>query len=214
MKKGFTVKEVKPRIFFMNFEKQYDCNMTFMRYQETYESPNPKFRGKQFEIIEFMEWYSQKYGEGAFTYAVDWAGFNIPGKVIDDVLRMGVTDYNKYDAIMEDIWSKGIQKYPDEKFYVIGAVGEKWALKHEIAHGFFYTESAYKKEATKLVKALPKTFRNRMNKVLENIGYTPKVFIDETQAYLSTGVPEGFKIKADRYSKPFTELYNRFYNVK
>lgn len=214
MKKGFTIKEVKPRIFFLNFEKQYDCNMTFLRYQETYESPNSKFRGKPFEIIEFMEWYSQKYGNGAFTYAVDWAGFNIPGKVIDNVLCMGITDYNKYDGFMEDVWYQCLQKYPDEKFYVIGAVGEKWALKHEIAHGFFYTEPKYKKRATELVKALPKNFRKKMDKVLENIGYTPKVFIDETQAYLSTGIPDAFKIKADKYIKPFQDLYKEYYDVK
>lgn len=211
-KKSFKMSEVKPRIFFLDFENQYDCSMTFLRYQEYYESPNSKFRGKQFEIIEFMEWYSQKYGQGAFTYAVDWDGFNIPAKVIDNILRMGITDYNMYDGIMEDVWNKCLQKYPDEKFYIIGAVGQGLTMKHEIAHGFFYTQPKYKKAMAELVKSLPKKYYKSMCDDLERIGYAPKVYIDECQAYLATGLPDSFKTRY-AHSQPFVKVYNAYYNL-
>lgn len=214
MSKGFTLKEVKPHIFFLDFKDQYDLAMHFMRYQEYYESPSPRFRNQPFSWPQFMEYYAKRFGNGSFSYPVDWAGFNIPGTVIKHVHQLGIPDPNEYDSTMLKVWEHCLDKYPDRSFYIIGAVGEKWAMKHEVAHGFFYTQSEYKKEATKLVKALPKALRNKINKVLKNIGYTPAVYIDETQAYLSTGIPPGFKIKADKYSKPFTDLFNRYYNVK
>src|SRR5574338_173407 len=177
MNKGFTLKEVKPRIFFLDFKDQYDLCMHFVRYQEYYESPSNKFRNQPFSWIDFMEYYSRKFGNGSFSYAVDWAGFNIPGTVIKHVHMLGIPDPNKYDAVMIDVWEQCLKKYPDRSFYIIGAVGEKWAMKHEIAHGFFYTQPEYKKESTKLVKALPKAMRKKINKVLKNIGYTPGVYI-------------------------------------
>lgn len=213
MKKNpYKMNEVKPRIFYLDFKKQYDCNMMFLRYQEYYESPNPKFRGKSFNILDFMEWYSQKYGAGAFTYAVDWAGFNIPGKVVKEVWEKGIFDRTVYDYEMKMVYERCLEKYPDGKFYIIAGVGRGWAMKHEIAHGFFYTQPKYKKEMTKLVKSLGKRFFKSMCNDLERIGYTPKVYIDECQAYLSTGFPENFNTKYQHH-KPFEKVYNEYYNT-
>ena len=39
MKKPYTVKEIKPRIFLLSFKDHYDLCMHFVRYQEFYESP-------------------------------------------------------------------------------------------------------------------------------------------------------------------------------
>lgn len=213
MRRAYTLIEVKPRIFFLNFKDHYDMSSHFMRYQEYYESPSAKFRNQPFSWPDFMEYYAKKFGNGAFSYHVDWAGFNIPGTIIKHVHMLGIPDPNKYDAEMLAVYEKCLAKYPDRLFYIIGAVGEKWAMKHEIAHGFFYTQDEYRKEMTALVKALPKTLRTRINKVLKDIGYTPGVYIDETQAYMSTGVPEKFKIKTGKQTKPFEELYNKYYTL-
>ncbi len=201
--------EVKPRIFYLDFKDQYHCNMTFLRYQEFYESPNPKFRGKRFEILDFMEWYSKAYGKGAFTYGTDWAGFNVPGPIIKKALH-DIPDPNRYDLDMEGTYLCCEDKYPDGKFYIIGGVGKGFALRHELAHGFFYTQPKYKREMTKLVKALPKKFYKSMCDDLTRIGYTPKVFIDECQAYLATGLPDTFKTRY-QYYEPFVKLYNEYY---
>lgn len=192
--------------------------MHFLRYQEYYESASPKFRGKNFEIFDFMRWYSKKYGKDSFTYAKDWGGFNIPSKVISEVYP-NITDYNKYDNAMYQAYiacnlQLG-QVTNNPKFYIIGAVGKGTTLKHEVAHGFFYTVPEYKKEMTVLVKALPIDIRKSINKTLVKMGYTPKVFIDETQAYMSTGLyvennPK-FESKLKKERAPFIALFNKYY---
>ena len=207
---NYTLREVKPKIFLMDFKDSYDLAMHFMRYQEFYESSSPRFRGKPWEWVDFMRWYSKKYGKGAFTYAVDWAGFNIPGDTIDKVWKLGIADRNVYDYEMRQV-SRQCQEQAQGDFYLIGAVGNRGVLKHEIAHGFFYTIPEYKKEMTKLVKALDPAFRTAMNATLKDMGYTPKVYIDECQAYLSTGLSEQFKVTLDKEHKPFVSLYNKYY---
>jgi hypothetical protein len=212
MKIQFKVIEVKPRIFFLDFKNQYHCNMMFLRYQEYYESPNSKFRGKPFEILEFMEWYTKAFGKGAFTYMVDWAGFNIPGKIVAEIWDKGIADRNIYDYEMRGVYRKCLEQYPDGKFYIIGAVGQAFAMRHEIAHGFFYTQPEYKKKMTALVKALKPTLRKKIYRELERIGYTPKVYIDECQAYLSTGFTDAFAITLKKEDQPFVKVYNEYYN--
>ena len=67
---------------------------------------------------------------------------------------------------------------------------------------------------TKLVKALDSNFRSKFNLILKNMGYTSKVYIDECQAYLSTGTYDikGFdNMKLNGEDKPFIELYNKYY---
>lgn len=209
--KEYTLTEVKPRIFFLNFKDSYNMSMHFVRYQEYYESPSPKFQGKSFTLLDFMEWYSKKYGDGAFTYPRDWGGFNIPGSIIGDVWNLHIEDINKYDIEMCNVWKKCNQKYLDDKFYIIGACGTSGAMKHEIAHGFFYTQPEYRKEMTKLVKELKPTLKKKMYKVFKNIGYAKKVYIDECQAYMATGFSNSFGIKLKNEHEPFISLYEKFY---
>lgn len=214
MMKGYTLSEVKPRIFFLDFKKSYDLSMHFLRYQEFYESASPRFRGKPFQILDFMEWYSAKYGKGAFTYPVDWAGFNIPDHIITEVWAQGIMDRNIYDYEMKMVHQKCAEKYPNERFYIIGAVGKSFAMKHEIAHGFFYTQPEYREKMTALVKALKPALRKSINKTLKKIGYTPKVYIDECQAYMSTGFTDAFGVKLKDEHKPFVKLYNEYYKAE
>lgn len=185
---SYTILQVKPNIFFVEFTNSYDMNMTFLRYQEFYESPSPKFRGKVFKILDFMKWYSAKYGKGNFTYPTDWCGFNLGSKIIRDVIWLGIPDRNDYDSEMEDIYTKCCAKSP-EPFYIIGCKkSDKITKDHELAHAYFYTNKQYKKEMVKLVKTLAPELRITMNSLLKKIGYTPKVYIDEIQAYMATGL--------------------------
>ena len=193
MKRDFEIKEVKPGIFLFQFKHHYDMCMHFMRYQEFYESASPKFRGKEFDIFTFMRWYSLKYGKGSFTYPNDWNGFNIPGNIIFDMWNQHlIPDKNIYDYEMFMAWKECSAKAEGKKFYIIGVVKGNSALKHEIAHGMFYLDPEYKKETTKLVKALSPEIRKNINDTLKKLGYTPKVYVDETQAYMATGLTESF----------------------
>jgi len=226
MKEAFEIIQVKPFIFLFRFKDYYDMAMHFLRYQEYYESVSSKFRGKQFEIFDFMRWYSKKYGKDAFTYPKDWGGYNIPSSVILEVNELAIKDYNKYDKAMFAGWAACKQMIVDTsppdtwngkhpKFYIIGAVGNGSTLKHEVAHGFFYTLPNYKKEATALVKALPLDVRKSINKTLSKMGYTPKVWVDETQAYMATGLFVENNPKFDEKLKnkrgPFIKLFKKYY---
>lgn len=193
MKKPFVIKEVRPGIFLFQFSNHYDMCMHFMRYQEFYESASPKFRGKSFSIFDFMKWYSAKYGGGSFTYPNDWNGFNIPGNIIFDMRNQHlIPDKNTYDYEMYNGWKECYAKTGSMNFYIIGVVKGNNALSHEIAHGLFYLNPEYKKEMKKLVQGLDPAIRKTINEGLKKLGYTPKVYVDETQAYMSTGLSEAF----------------------
>jgi len=183
----YSLKEIKPNIFYLEFSDQYDLCMHFLRYQEFYESPSTKFRNKSFSILSFIRWYSKKYGNGNFTYTSDWSGFNIPDYIIPNVHNNLIPDRNIYDYEMLNIYMHC--KKSSQNFYIIGASkNDKNTLNHEIAHGLFYTNKSYKTIMTKLVKTIPANIQNQINHWLKTKGYTKKVFIDETQAYLSTGM--------------------------
>lgn len=213
--KSLVIKEVKPKIFLLQFKNHYDMAMHFLRYQEFYESSSSRFYNKSFKILDFMRWYSNKYGKGVFTYPADWAGFNIPGEIISQVWELGIPDINEYDYRMLEVLHACQQKTPG-KVYLIGACPDdeeqkKLIVKHEVAHGLFYTQSEYKKEMTALVKDLEPAFRDAMESHLKEVGYTPKVYIDECQAYLSTGMDGIFKLSLSGEDKPFIETFNKYY---
>ena len=214
MKSDFKIKEVRPKVFLFEFADQYDMCMHFLRYQEYYESASSKFRGQKFTIFDFMRWYSKTYGRGAFTYPTDWDGFNVPGSVIREMWSWGILDVNQYDQAMWQGYSECWRKAQTDKIYIIGATKDQAALKHEVAHAFFYLHPEYKKAMSKLVKDLPFAIANEMKKQLKRVGYTTKVYTDEMQAYLSTGLTETFgydttKWKAER--KPFEIVFSEFY---
>jgi len=187
MKIKHYIKEVTPDIFAVVIKNKYDRAMLFCRAQEYYESPSPKFRGKQFSIWDYMKWYHERYGRG-FSYANDWSGFNIPLKIITQC-------YNKlgkfeipYDKIAYDIIVKINRNCVFADGYVIGCGDTKGdTFKHEVCHGLYYTDKKYKKKMDALTKGLPKQIYNTFKKNILEMGYTTKVVDDEIQAYLQYG---------------------------
>jgi hypothetical protein len=193
MEKPFKISEIKSGIFLFEFKNNYDMCMHFLRYQEFYESASAKFRGKKFEIFDFMKWYSFKYGRGVFTYTNDWDGFNIPGDVIKKVYDLHIDDKNIFDHEMLTAWNQCSTASNGKKFYIIGVVKKNGALSHEIAHALFYLYPEYKKEMTRMIKELSPSIRKEINLNLKKLGYTPKVYLDETQAYMATGLTLSFQ---------------------
>lgn len=206
----YSIKEIKPRIFLLDFKNKFDCNMLFLRYQEFYESP--KFKGKAFSIIEFMRWYTKAKNINSFTYVDDWSGFNIPGEVIKKCLNSGFIDHNFYDTEMSNIYNQILSKYSDGKFYLIGCFNsDTFTIKHEIAHGFYYLIPEYKKEAKKLVRSLNKDVKQSIYFYLKSIGYCKSVYIDECQAYLSAGTNYFETVDNEQ---EFVDLFNSYYEVE
>lgn len=219
--KDFELIEVRPKIFLMSFPESYDLAMYFLRYQEFYESPSDQYRGHSFEILDFMKWYSITNGNGVFTYPDDWEGFNIPGSTIKQVWDLGITDRNKYDYEMLKVYQECQEKAGDN-FYLIGApINDKNSvtLRHEIAHGFFYTTPKYYQNMSELVAELPQNLHNIMTEELYNLGYVQHVYVDEIQAYMATGLPmspdeSSSYISLEKAQEPFIKIFNQYFNNK
>lgn len=150
----------------------------FMRFQEFYESP--MFRGKIFTRKEYLQWYKDTRGT---KYEEDWAGFNIPGWVVN-VFRHGCFD--PLSKSEQDL----INLCPDGLFYVIGTEENNInAIKHEIAHAMFYLNDDYRTQATKIIDNLPELAKHKLEHFLSNVGYHKKHFLDEMQAYVLCDKP-------------------------
>lgn len=172
-----SVEAITPRIVHLNFKDHYQLATTFLRFQEHYESP--KFRGKVFSHEEYMDWYAATHG-GKFSYVEDWEGFNIPSRVLRRFYK-GDFDplWNKERAFLDLFRGK------KGRFYVIGTSGENGdpeTLRHEIAHGLFYTVPAYKREVLAVLKTLD--LSQVFGFLGKDQGYHPRVFLDEAHAYI------------------------------
>src|SRR5690606_21012077 len=121
----------------------------FMRFQEMYESNSPRFRGKSFELIDYITWYTSKNDEDEkFTYFNDWGGFNLPLYIITE-WNSKAKDVNNYDRFMMSIAEKILKDSGENERapYLIGCkTGCEATMSHEIAHGLYYTDHNYKNE--------------------------------------------------------------------
>jgi hypothetical protein len=187
MKKiDYRLEKIADQTYHLIIPDQYDMCMVFWRVQEFYESPFKEVRGKNITLLEFMDIYSKRKGGGCFTYPVEWGGFNVPNKMVEDCYNQKVAhDYNHYDSVIIDIHEE--IKKTDDKYYLIGTTGSDFiAMKHELAHAFYYLDSSYKKEVNQVLKKIPDKYYKKIVIHLKNIGYTNNVIQDEIHAYLST----------------------------
>jgi hypothetical protein len=185
MKINYTIKEVKPKVYAVTVPDNYHRPMLFMRVQEYYESPNPLFRGKSFDIWDYIEWYSRNHRD-AFTYAFDWGGFNIPLEIAYNCYDTLKDGYTPYDEIMENIIHTIYEMNGDScDGYIIGAGdldGETFI--HEVCHGLYHTNPLYKELADEITATIPTPLYKSMMKNLMDSGYTIGVIDDEIQAYM------------------------------
>jgi hypothetical protein len=234
----YEIKEVKDRVFAVIIPNHYDRAMTFCRVQEYYESPNPDFRGKHFNIWDFIEWYSKEHKD-AFTYAFDWGGFNIPlpvalecyegkenrnpRKGYNGVRSMPDTWKSKWDETMKDIvWAVESRMFNkknrrDYNAYIIGANDtESDTFMHEVAHGLYYTNKEYKELMDEITDAIPLDIRMKFRNNLISMGYTDGVVYDEIQAYLTwhneyTKFSKGVPKKIlKQLNKEYQKVFNKY----
>lgn len=221
----FKIQEVAPNIFLAVFDSRYDLSMTFIRMQEFYESPF--FKGKVFSLEDFIDWYSQTYGNGSFTYASDWSAFNIPGSIVKQWMDKFGYKEGEYVCKSMNIRQKEIEflskvlrrikrsKKKIEDIYIIGcSKGESYkeSLDHELAHSFYSMFPEYKRWCCKQFSILSHTIEGRINlerikDILLKLGYHSSVIKDEIQAYWSTGGDEDRDIA---FNKLFVEHFKCF----
>ena len=206
----FQLTKLRPQIYSLTFDEKKDLIYHFMRWQEIYESAGENFRNKPFQLIDYIKWYSFQHGTGNFDYYSHWAGFNIPGDIIKDFYPL-ITDKNDHDNFMFQIYNYCTRDAGTDKIYLIGSrSGESVTLRHEVAHGLFYTNEQYKLESLHLVSQLPQDIYDKLEAELFYFGYCNEVINDEIQAFMATGLGKRFGEIDTKYQKPFIDLFNKY----
>jgi hypothetical protein len=192
---NFAISELVPHVYLVNFRSQFELAMTFLRAQEFYESSNPSFKGHIFNIVDYMRWYASTLGKGKFSYSEDWGGFNLPRQVLDKLYGNDfqvIEDFNAFDRQMVEIY-EAVSK-SDDNFVLIGVSHEtSYLLPHELAHGLYATNEAYRKAMFDELQSTPLEVIGEMRKILGDMGYCEEVIMDEIQAYFSTGLLRAFE---------------------
>ncbi len=210
------VKEIHPKIFAVKIKDKYERGMLFCRYQEFYESPFEEIRGKKFTLETFMSLYRSKTKKETFTYPYDWTGYNIPSSVLMKSFNI-LENRNHYDDLMRKIFLH-CNRIARSKWYLLGVDNfSSDVLKHELAHGLYYTNDDYKNEMGTLLKSIFKSDYNFMKRGLIKMGYRDdkEIIDDEIQAYLSTGmVPQINNGRTKNYRDKFIKTFNKFLKNK
>jgi hypothetical protein len=175
------VKQQKYNSVWVSADSQEELNITFMRFTESYESPNPRFRNQIFTIGQLKNWYSITYG--ADTYHKDWIGFNVPSSVLTP-FRQGLFD----PLIPEEQELLELFRYRHDNFYIIGAQNDS-VLRHELAHALYASSIRYKNAIDNyLLKH--KSSLKKIGQYIIDKGYCKEVLNDELQAYITDNEDE------------------------
>jgi hypothetical protein len=210
----YEIKETIPGIFMVIVPDNYQRAMLFLRCQEHYESHFLGFRGKHFDIFEYMEMYRKWKEVDVFTYTIDWSGYNVPGHIVENCIDHVLDARNgllptQYDYIMNSVIDQIKAKIrKNKRWYLIGIDKEGGnVMDHEICHGLFYVDSEYNKTVSSMVDVIPDKIKENISSILLKMGYCEDVIVDEIQAYLSTGlIKEMNKIRGiKKYHKEFRE---------
>lgn len=157
-------------------DSQDELGITFMRFQEYYESPNPNFRGNIFTIGQLRKWYSENYGGN--SYHKHWIGFNFPSTVLEP-FKSGLFDpLTKEENSLLDLF-----RYREDKFYIIGSQDDG-VLRHELAHALYFYNEKYKLEIDNYINKNKRKFKKTIKYILDK-GYCKEVLYDEIQAYIT-----------------------------
>ena len=157
-------------------DSQEELGLTFMRFQEYYESANPDFRGKIFTLGQLRRWYSETYG--ANNYHTTWIGFNLPSSVLIP-FREGLFD----PLTLEEQRLLELFRYRNDNFYIIGAQNNS-TLRHELSHALYASNDNYRSEINKFLNKNKSKLKTTSKYILDK-GYCEDVLYDEIQAYIT-----------------------------
>lgn len=189
---NFKFNQISDQIFLLTFDHPYDLAIRFLRVQETYESTHEQFRDHVgWTIIDFMEWYVKSdYSDGnSFSYADDWAGFNVRSELLHRIYReeyTSIVDHNQYDQFMYHITALCDLMCPNDNWSLIGALeGDMETIPHELSHAFWATDPEYQAKGLALIQKYPELCEE-LKEHLRSLMYTEEVIDDECFAYMST----------------------------
>jgi hypothetical protein len=185
------IKQIVPNVFAVIVPNNKHRAMLFLRVQEYYESPNPKFKRNTFDVEEYLKWYSKsKYSskKSVDSYIRDWNGFNIPYDIAKECY-MNLKDYPElmtpYDLYFYDILNYIHENKPRGKAYIIGTdnLSSKTTM-HELHHALYYMDNEYRTNVHKFFKKIPRKTLMELKRILMDVGYEENVLYDELMTYL------------------------------
>lgn len=196
------VKQQKYNSIWVSADSQEELTITFMRFSEFYESPNPNFKNNVFTIGQLKSWYSLTYG--ADTYHKDWTGFNIPSSVLIP-FKQGL-----FDPLIEEERSLlDLFKYRNDNFYIIGAQNDS-VLRHELAHALYASNIKYRNSIDAYILK-HKSGLKKASKYIIDKGYCKEVLNDELQAYITDNEDEYIiKNTSENIIQHINTIYQRY----
>lgn len=213
MQVDYKLFEIQPSIFLVTTASRYDLGQLFVCVQEHYESSSPLWRGQFFERAPYERWYAHHVSDNCvFSYPDDWCGFNVPSAAIQNFYYG--TPYNMngnyYDRMLMQIDRTIVSRLATtQTYYLIGALSDDLeTLDHEVAHGLYATSPVYRYDMDRLIASLTPKTRDRVKRVLKEMGYDDSVHDDEIQANFATGLTNYFK-GFQRFCPPFIECFER-----
>jgi hypothetical protein len=207
--------EVYPNIFAIVIKDDKLRSRVFLRYQEFYESDSDSFRGKSFKWEDYIKFYKDKTKNDYFSYHEDFAGYNIPCDTIE-ACKAKIPDLNIYDMIMFSITDTIKKIVGGQPYYLIGIdqdTGRDPSLIfHEVAHGLWFSDPDFKKQMTQAINDMDPNVKDKMLDKIKDFGYGDNVYMDELQAYLSTGLSSPMnRIKNIKPAMvPFNKIFMKY----
>lgn len=184
------VVEVLPSVYCLHVESRIVLANMFLRVQEYYECPDPKFRHACFTLEEYQAWYktTSEVGKGGgFDYYLRWPGFNVPSWVLEDLRAGALGPLRPPEQALLALLPPARDAKP---YYVIGTCEHDVnTLHHEMAHGLYATNGDYKEKVQTALAELPSEVHTMLKQRLLDMGYPddPAIILDEMQAYMAEG---------------------------
>jgi len=187
------IREINTSIYQLQFDDTNELLMHLGRFSNYYEAGDDSLYRAKVTWAKTMDIYKKKRNLSFFNGS---SGINIPVPIM---LKMAheykglLTDREKFMvAVVEGI---KIQE-PGFKYLIATACWGKdpdEALAHEVCHGLWNTDDAYRMEMQSHIRALPKRVKDEIINWLKRQLYHESVQDDELQAYMATGF--GFEEK-------------------
>ena len=197
-----TAKKQPYNSIWIKADSQSELGLTFMRFQEFYESANPQFKNNIFTIGQLKYWYSETYG--ANDYHITWTGFNFPSRVLEP-FKDGLFD----PLTLEETNLLNLLAYRKDNFYIIGAQDSS-TLRHELSHALYDSNIDYRHAINKLLQK-NKNKLHKQYKYLLDKGYCEEVLNDELQAYITDNDDQTLiSTTCPKIIAEINRLYNRF----
>ncbi len=212
----FTIVEIEPHIFHIEFQTQRDLAQSLMRLQEFYEGVDDDIRGNYFTLEEFMHYFTKD--DGIFDYTKVWSGFNIPGYIVEkwyDLFKKNDGLTNKEHQVMSKLFD--VKKDTDPWYIIAATANDEFyqeTIAHEKAHAYYHLSEPYREKCNELINEIGVNDYNQMHMRLNSIGYRNDVINDEIQAYLSTSKKPDIKnVYFGKLSSKTMKLVDRFRKV-